>query len=93
MFYAKEKNIVIGMIDGLCKQDGSSREHVTHKLDILMIENNSTVTKMSRNWRKTGHFFTNINKVTESENVNVIETFVSVLIFKNVLVTNDYVMF
>ena len=89
----KRKNIVIDMIDGTCKKDGSSREHVAHELDILMIENNSTVTKMWRNWRRTGHFFTNVIENTESENVNAIETFVSVFIFKMVLFINEYLMF
>ena len=89
----KRKNIVIDTIDGMCKKDGSSREHVAHELDILMIENNSTVTKMWRNWRQTGDFFTNVNEVTASENTNATEFIVSVLTFKILLVTNDCTMF
>ena len=87
--FHKRKTIVIDMIDSMCRKDGSSREHVAHELDILMIENNSTVTKMWRNWRRAGNFYTNVNEVTESENTNATEIIVSVLMFKIVLVTND----
>ena len=76
--FCKRKTIVIDMIDSTCRKDGSSREHVAHELDVLMVENDSTVTKMWKNWRRTGRFFPDLNEVAETEIVTGIDAFVSI---------------
>ena len=54
MTCSTKKQIVLGMIDVIRKKDGTSRNHVARELDLLMTGRKSTVSKVWKNWMKTG---------------------------------------
>ena len=48
------------------RKEGCSRDVVAGKLDVLMAENHSTVTKMWKHWQATGRMLPN-TAIDESE--------------------------